>query len=64
MGSIVPFVTQTTWKQSMKATAFLPLRLQKYLGLKEFSVKEVNEHLFPQEFAGFTTVYPFEMSIM
>lgn len=48
MGSIVPFVTQMTWKQSMKATAFLPLRLQKYLGLKEFSVKEVNEHLFPE----------------
>ena len=47
MGSIVPFVTQTTWKQSMKVTAFLPLRLQKYLGLKEVSVKEVNERLFP-----------------
>ena len=31
---------QTTWKQSMRATAFLPLRLQKYLGLKEFSAKE------------------------
>lgn len=45
MVSTVPFVTQTTWKQSMKVTAFLPLRLQRFLGLKEFSVKEVNEHL-------------------
>lgn len=47
MGSIVPFVTQMTWKQSMKVIAFLPLRLQKYSDLKEFSVREVNEHLFP-----------------
>lgn len=47
MGSTVPFVTQMTWKQSTKATAFLPLRLQKYSGLKEFSVREVNEHVFP-----------------
>lgn len=42
MGSIVPLVTQMTWRRFMKVIAFLPLRLQKYLGLKEFSVKEVN----------------------
>lgn len=29
----------------MKVTVFLPLKLQKYLGQKEFSVKEVNEYL-------------------
>lgn len=48
MGSIVPFVTQTTWKQSTKATAFLPLRLPKYSGLKESSVRGVSERMVPQ----------------
>lgn len=45
MGSIVPSVTQMTWRRFMKVIAFLPLRLQKYLDLKEFSVKEVNDHV-------------------
>lgn len=64
MGSIVPFVTQTTWKQSTKATAFLPLRLPKYSGLKESSVRGVSERVVPQDALGSCcTRLPFWVSV-